>query len=549
MLKKISCDKFLSNGKVRDPIIFHHGLNTVLGSSDAKNSIGKSTFLMIIDFVFGGSDYLSKDTKDTIDNVGHHTIKFEFEFNNETLYFSRSTDNPNFVNMCSSNYLIQRTITLDQFNKALAGRYGLIENDISLRDFIGRFFRIYHRETNSEKYPLRAATQENVNAGITALIKMFNLFGPIKNQDSLKNEASLKETTFKKARNFNQIKAAKNNTDFKENIKKIDQLTKELEVLTAESQKGLTELDSFQAQELSLLKNDLSKLRRQRTQLRSQLLSYKDDGTYVKKDLKYSYESLKEFFPDANFQELESVENFHSKLSTILKKELRQTSEDIQSMLTVIEDSIKSCETKITQISSVPTISKAVLQKYAYLSKSIHTLNETNNNYTELQRLANLSKEEKAKYESLMKSTISSIAYNLNHWMKELNDILYNGTKTSPTIEIPDSSHYNFYTPHDTGTGSLFRGLIIFDLVMLNKTKLPAIVHDTIVLKHIEDETLEKLIPLYNSTSKQVFIAFDRDTTYSESMQNILNATKVIKLSPGGNELFGRAWNEVKTEE
>ena len=548
MLKKISCDKFLSNGKVRDPIIFHHGLNTVLGSSDAKNSIGKSTFLMIIDFVFGGSDYLSKDTKDTIDNVGHHTIKFEFEFNNETLYFSRSTDNPNFVNMCSSNYLIQRTITLDQFNKALAGRYGLIENDISLRDFIGRFFRIYHRETNSEKHPLRAATQENVNAGITALIKMFNLFGPIKNQDSLKNEASLKETTFKKARNFNQIKAAKNNTDFKENIKKIDQLTKELEVLTAESQKGLTELDSFQAQELSLLKNDLSKLRRQRTQLRSQLLSYKDDGTYIKKDLKYSYESLKEFFPEANFQELESVENFHSKLSTILKKELKQTSEDIQSMLTVIEDGIKSCETKITQISSVPTISKAVLQKYAYLSKSIHTLNEINSNYSELQRLVNLSKEEKAKYESLMKSTISSIANNLNLWMKELNDVLYKGTKTSPTIEIPDSSHYNFYTPHDTGTGSLFRGLIIFDLVMLNKTKLPAIVHDTIVLKHIEDETLEKLIKLYDSTSKQVFIAFDRDTTYSEEMQNILKNTKVIKLSPGGNELFGRAWNEVKTK-
>lgn len=547
MLKKISCDKFISNGIVREPIIFHPGLNTVLGSSDAKNSIGKSTFLMIIDFVFGGTDYLSKDTKDTIDNVGHHTIKFEFEFNNESLYFSRSTDNPNFVNMCSSNYLIQRTITLDQFNKALAGRYGLTENDISLRNFIGRFFRIYHRETNSEKYPLRSATQENVNAGITALIKMFNLFGPIKNQDSLKNEASLKETTFKKASSFNQIRAAKNITDFKENSKKIDQFTKELEILTSVSQKGLTELDSFQAQELSLLKNKLSKLRRQRTQLNSQLLSYKDDNTYTKKDLKYSYESLKEFFPDANFQELESVENFHTKLSTILKKELKQTSEDIQSMLTVIEDRIKSSETKITQISSVPTISKAVLQKYAYLSKTINSLNEINNNYTELQRLVNLSKEEKAKYESLMKYTISSIEVNLNTWMKELNDILYNGTKTSPTIEIPDSRHYNFYTPHDTGTGSLFRGLIIFDLVMLNNTKLPAIVHDTIILKHIEDETLEKLIRLYNDSSKQVFIAFDRDTTYSENMQIILNKSKVIKLSPRGNELFGRAWNEVKT--
>ena len=94
MLKSISCDKFLSNGSIREPIIFHPGLNTVLVSPDAKNSIGKSTFLMIIDFVFGGTDYLSKDTKDTVDNVGHHTIKFEFEFNGEPLYFSLSTDNP-----------------------------------------------------------------------------------------------------------------------------------------------------------------------------------------------------------------------------------------------------------------------------------------------------------------------------------------------------------------------------------------------------------------------------------------------------------------------
>jgi hypothetical protein len=81
---------------------------------------------------------------------------------------------------------------------------------------------------------------------------------------------------------------------------------------------------------------------------------------------------------------------------------------------------------------------------------------------------------------------------------------------------------------------------------MLNNTKLPAVVHDTIILKHIEDETLEKLIELYSTSSKQVFIAFDRDTTYSKKMQSILNASKVLKLSPGGNELFGRAWNYVK---
>ncbi len=51
MLVEIHCDEFMSYGKPRKPIIFHEGLNTVLGGQSADNSIGKSTFLLIIDYV------------------------------------------------------------------------------------------------------------------------------------------------------------------------------------------------------------------------------------------------------------------------------------------------------------------------------------------------------------------------------------------------------------------------------------------------------------------------------------------------------------------
>ena len=57
MLVEIHCDEFMSYGKPRKPIIFHEGLNTVLGGQSADNSIGKSTFLLIIDYVFGGDTY------------------------------------------------------------------------------------------------------------------------------------------------------------------------------------------------------------------------------------------------------------------------------------------------------------------------------------------------------------------------------------------------------------------------------------------------------------------------------------------------------------
>ena len=91
MLKKISCNIFLQK-----EIVFHEGLNAIVGDDIASNSIGKSTMLMIIDFVFGGDDYISKN-HDVVDNLGHHDFRFIFNFDNKDYYFIRSTNEYKFV--------------------------------------------------------------------------------------------------------------------------------------------------------------------------------------------------------------------------------------------------------------------------------------------------------------------------------------------------------------------------------------------------------------------------------------------------------------------
>ena len=103
MLVEVQCDKFIENGKIRKPIRFHAGLNAVLGDDNGSNSIGKSTFLMVLDFVFGGSDYVKK-CADVQENVKEHTINFCYQFNNELFYFSRSTTEYNQVLKCDANY-------------------------------------------------------------------------------------------------------------------------------------------------------------------------------------------------------------------------------------------------------------------------------------------------------------------------------------------------------------------------------------------------------------------------------------------------------------
>ena len=82
MLCEIYCEKFHQNR-----ITFHEGLNTILGDKNGSNSIGKSTFLMIIDFVFGGKDYLNKSI-DVQNNIKKHEICFTFLFSDK--YFSCS---------------------------------------------------------------------------------------------------------------------------------------------------------------------------------------------------------------------------------------------------------------------------------------------------------------------------------------------------------------------------------------------------------------------------------------------------------------------------
>ena len=80
MLIEISCSKFKTKKHPTEYIYFHPGLNVVLGNKNGANSIGKSTMLLIIDFVFGGSSYLKSDA---VTELGDHEIFFTFRFANQ----------------------------------------------------------------------------------------------------------------------------------------------------------------------------------------------------------------------------------------------------------------------------------------------------------------------------------------------------------------------------------------------------------------------------------------------------------------------------------
>lgn len=61
MLVEMRSPVFKEKGKERPPIRFKEGLNVVLGKEDGAMSIGKSSSLLAIDFVFDGSTYVKSD--------------------------------------------------------------------------------------------------------------------------------------------------------------------------------------------------------------------------------------------------------------------------------------------------------------------------------------------------------------------------------------------------------------------------------------------------------------------------------------------------------
>lgn len=87
---------------------------------------------------------------------------------------------------------------------------------------------------------------------------------------------------------------------------------------------------------------------------------------------------------------------------------------------------------------------------------------------------------------------------------------------------------------------------------MLYLSYLPAISHDSLLFKNIDDEGIDGIIKIYNEVykiNKQIFISFDKQSSYSQKTYEILNKNCVLQLGNNGNELYGKAWNkEIKNE-
>lgn len=540
MLIEIRCDEFRSYGKPRPPIIFHPGLNTVLGDSSGSNSIGKSTFLLIVDFVFGGEDYAKSDA---VRNIGQHTIQFAFEFNGNRFYFSRSTLDLGSVSVCNSNYLEIDSLSLSKFRDTLSELYN-IHQKISFRDMVGRYFRVYGRDNLSEKRPLHAVARESDEQAITALLKLFGVFNRFEEYKAIERENKAKRNAYKEARKYEflpfSITTKKQYTD---NCRKIAELYEELETLTLQTDKNLSAEDLQQADEASEIKGKLAYARRQRSRFKSQLQAVEVNMMQGIIPTEGNLADLSRFFPDANIKSIAEIENFHLRMQHILSAELKEEKQRLTALITSVDNEIERLENEQRKLGIPTKLSKPFLDKYSELNGRIRALEKQNEAYTTFQGLNEDVKIAASRLMEVQDQELRFLENDINAEMVRLNDFIYDGTHKPPILDLKSVKSYVFETPDDTGTGTSYKSLVVFDLSVLKLTELPALVHDSVILKNIGDQPIERIMELYLKCQKQVFISLDKDDSYTERTSEILRNTTVLQLSANGNELFGRSWN------
>lgn len=544
MIIEIYCKQFKT-----EKISFKNGLNIIKGDDDGSNSIGKSTLLLAIDYMFGGSHYQTKE--DIVKYVGFHKVGATFRFGDELFYFVRDTSRSDTVFRCDSNYEAlpsDSEITLEDYCAFLQEKYNLNVPGCTLRTYVGLFSRIYDRGNYDETRPLHEVNSIASQQCIERLVKLFENYEEI---EALKqNEKILKERkeAYDKVIKLNLINSAKNKTEAKKMGNRIESLKNDIDAITvALSSNGVT-LETMQLQRVMGIKEDLLNLQEQKSRISFQVRRYEANLKETKESRILDVSQIKRFFPSADILEIGKINQFHSGLCDIMSQDIKNQIAILQKRYEMLDAEEKILLSTIKDVVTESNSTKLAVQQLSAMNKELYDLVAASTSFEKNNSYAKEQKDATELYNSSLQKILTSIQQTLNERIGVFNEQLYNKTKKCPLLTL-QPKRYIFDCPDDGGTGSRYSSLVMFDMAVLSKTRLPILMHDSLILKNIEDNAIEEIMKLYASfTDKQIFVAFDKATSYSFETQRIVNSHKVIELSTGGNELYGRSWSRINQE-
>lgn len=549
MLKEIYCEKFIEDGNIRPKIEFHEGLNTIVGigknGEKSENSVGKSTLLMIIDFCFGGKAFLRSKA---IEIIGHQTICFAFEFDGVLSFFMRATDRDDSIFKCDAAYQNPKKYSIIDFRKWLKEQYKLKDNEAPFREIFDTYSRFYGDEKEiSPKEILRTYNGHNGTDQIRTIEKLFEKYPLIKDAiDRIQDSENLKRIKTQAAKLKVDISDFKK-IDVKSTKEKIVELTSQKEELLQNGKEHIPELDAQKAKKLAELKTQHKMLASKRSRLLTRIENIEKTNFKTVKPSMASYAALLEFFPNADIKKIEEIDSFHEKLNNILLEEHEEALEEYQTELEIVQAEIEKIEKQILNFGAEEEFTTSFLLEFSKIQGEIERLNALLDKDSSRKSFAMTVANDKEKLKTDERAILNEIEYSINKKLATYSEAVLGKSAEKIQFHFSTNSSYKLGSPLDDGTGTDYTSLILFDLAVLNLTKLPAIIHDSYLISNIRGSRLENLVKIYaGETTKQIFLSIDETDKLNADTEALVNKKSicVIKLKKGGGELYGYYWGK-----
>lgn len=541
MLTEIRCDDLAAQNRI---IRFHAGLNVVLGSSNGSNAIGKTAALWLVDYAFGGEKYHAI-WKNSAKEIGQAPVYFSFRFGDEDYWFSRTLEEPKTVARCDANGNIIDRKNLEWFRRWLTDQYGLTASKLPIADVLNRYFRIYGADNTFEHAPYSARMRETDEQSLEFLMRLSGNGALI---DSL-HEILDRTGPSRFLLLTKPIKPV--------DLSAITRNEKEIAALQARLSSVMESEDTDQLALIGFTTEEFDKL--QELQKRIRLLVRKRNQTVASRDaiadvrphasvnIAEEFASLQEYFSSIEQRPFEQIETFHRRLREILKDESSQEVERLNAVIAEYDAEISRLRDQVQQSGVPRELSEGKVAQCVSITLKIQALQQANEELLkqkELQDAKIASEQELRLLLDQRDQCIGRMIAQINAEILSLNRFVTDDTEIAPVLSISADRELSFGTAGNISEGTAYKSLVLYDLAIAGLYAVPALIHDSNILKRIEDTQLEHILQRYQTIGKQVFIAYDKAETSTREARAILENSSVLRLSEA-NVLFGRAWNRI----
>ncbi|MBC9251561.1 hypothetical protein A9179_14915 [Pseudomonas alcaligenes] len=535
MLIYIECDWFTERR-----VTFHEKLNIVVGDRANSNSIGKSTFLKIIDFVYGG-DALITHGKDVHETLGHHSYIFQLRLDKNYI-FERNTGTPTLLHVHQSDGG-KLEVSISDYLDFLRFHYTKSIEHLSFRSVVSLVTRVWGRDNLDVMRPLHNFKQERGSQCIDWLIKVFKRFGPLEDMSIRKSSLSEEQKSLNAAAKqsiipkITKAKYIQNNEDIAKYDARLDSIRNEMSTLAI----SINELIDEAVLEQKVQKNQLLEIKMSiSSELERVRVNLEDNKTISKR----SFQPLLEIIPSLNLDKLDSIESFHNGLTRILRKEIKEKEQELSEQLRLVDNQISACNTAMAKALNSSGNPAFIVDSVVDISLGLSKLTNENELYDKFTDLKKKIKELKDKLKEQKLVILSEIESSLNGDIEGLVNFIYGEMRASPKLELKPEK-YSYEIPRDTGTGKAYSNLILLDSSLLRHIDIPFLVHDSLLFKNVENKAIENILRVYQSLNQQSFISLDGEIVESSSAKSLVEPCAVLCLS-ANKLLYTVDWRKDK---